>query len=201
MSWLIPPFSYNSPFFISHLFPILFLTTACLPLQIPTYPPPCSMSCLMSWETYLIWIISMGSFGLLVATFGQWEGMARDWWGAGVWGVGVRYTPYQRLQVVSGDLLQIATFFCFFAPLGPGTIMSPHLRLSLAHIPKPCPPLYIILLLNFPQITHFEYAAYCQDSEYNSLPLYLWNTSFKSCQSLYIKVVKLNGIAYLDFSL
>lgn len=83
----------------------------------------------------------------------------------------------------------------FLAPC-PELITSPHLLLSFAHILKPCPPLYIIALLSFPQITHFE-CAYCQNpNKYNSLPLYLWNTTFKSCQNLCIKIAQLNGIAY-----
>lgn len=88
--------------------------------------------------------------------------MAGHWWAAGVWGVGVRLSLSQ--SAVRGRL-QTATFFCFQGPLpsldlsGPKR-MFPHLLLSLAHILKPCPPLYIIPLLNFPQITHFMCAFF-----------------------------------------
>lgn len=59
-------------------------------------------------------------------------------------------------------------------------------------------PLYITPLLNFPQITHSECAIYCQDPNwYNFLPLYLWNTSFKSYQGPYVKIAKLNGSSTL----
>ena len=68
----------------------------------------------------------------------------------------MRSTPYQRIQMLSGGLLQLA--HCFCTPSGPGMMIAPTCCwyylipvdfLNLAHI-------FVYNLLNIPQIIHFE---------------------------------------------
>lgn len=121
MSWLILTFSYNPPFFTSHLFspfseycllapPGSYLSSTLLDILGNSLNMGPINEFFWSLSSCYIWPMA-GNGKRLVASRGV--------------RVGVRYPPYQRLQVVSGDILQIATFFCFFAPSGPGMTMSP----------------------------------------------------------------------------